>query len=54
MTEGKELETCPFCGRSWEKEKEKPHKEWIKKFVETMIATVAVAVTAIVLRYFGL
>jgi hypothetical protein len=49
----KEIEVCPFCGKAWEKKKV-PHKDWIKKFVETMVATVAVAVTAIVLRWLGI
>ncbi len=44
---------CPFCGKSWEK-KEKHHKKWLIKFIETVIATVAVAVTAIVLRWLGI
>jgi len=52
MTDEKHIEVCPFCGRSWEK-KEVSHKHWIRKFVETVIATVAVAVTAIVLRWLG-
>jgi hypothetical protein len=53
MTE-KEIEICPFCGKAWQKEKEAPHKDWIKKFIETVLATVAVAVTAIVLRWLGI
>ncbi len=47
-----DLEACPFCGRCWEKKES--HKKWVRKFVETVIATVAVAVTAIVLRWLGI
>jgi hypothetical protein len=49
----KEIIVCKFCGRSWEKE-DVPHRKWIRKFIETVVATVAVAVTAIVLRWIGI
>jgi hypothetical protein len=46
-----EIECCPYCGRSWEKKKE---NHWVRKFIETVVATVAVAITAIVLRWIGI
>jgi len=52
MTDEK-IVVCKFCGKSW-MEKEVQHKKWIRKFVETVIATVAVAITAIVLRWIGI
>ena len=52
MTDEK-IVVCKFCGKSW-MEKEVQHKKWIRKFIETVIATVAVAITAIVLRWIGI
>jgi hypothetical protein len=53
VSKDKEIELCPFCGKSWEKER-RTHHEMLRVLAEAMIWTAATTVTLLIFKVMGI